>query len=117
MNKAEQEYLDYLSYERGYSPKTIDSYQRDIDKFFVFLATNEVTFSDAKKQTVRTWLAEELGGSQPEAAKDGCRRSEDFTFCVKRRYVSINPFSMVHAPKKPIRYPKALDPRGSRSAF
>jgi integrase/recombinase XerC len=110
MNKAEQEYLDYLSYERGYSPKTIDSYQRDIDKFFVFLATNEVTFSDAKKQTVRTWLAEELGKG---ISARSCQRRMSalrgfYAFAVKRRYVSINPFSMVHAPKKPIRYPKAL---------
>ena len=31
-----------------------------------------------------------------------------YAFCVKRRYAVYNPASLVHSPKKPIRYPKVL---------
>lgn len=110
MNKAEQEYLDYLSYERGYSPKTVDSYRRDIDKFFRYLAQNSLSFSEVKKQTVRTWLSLELGNG---ISARSCQRRMSalrgfYSYCAKYHYVSVNPFALVHAPKKAIRYPKAL---------
>jgi integrase/recombinase XerC len=110
MNKAEQQYLDYLTFERGYSMKTIDSYRRDLDKFFVFLNANSVTFDEVRKPLLRTWLASELGNG---ISARSCQRRMSalrgfYAFCVKRRYVSLNPAAMVHAPKKPVRYPKAL---------
>ena len=110
MNKAEQEYLNYLSYERGYSPLTIDAYQRDIDKFFVFLNDVTLSFSDVKKQTVRTYLQKEIGRG---VSARSCQRRMSalrgfYSYCCKYHYVSINPFALAHAPKKAIRYPKAL---------
>ena len=37
MNKPIKEYLDYLTYERNYSPQTVKSTQYDLEKFFKFL--------------------------------------------------------------------------------
>jgi integrase/recombinase XerC len=110
MNKAEQEYLNYLSYERGYSPRTLDAYQRDIDKFFLFLNDVSLTFADVNKQTVRTYLQKEI--SRGVSARSCQRRMSAlrgfYSYCAKYHYVSVNPFALVHAPKKAIRYPKAL---------
>ena len=37
MNKQTRDFLDYLLRERKYSPKTVQSYRFDIEKFFDFL--------------------------------------------------------------------------------
>jgi integrase/recombinase XerC len=110
MNKAENDYLNYLTFERRYSEKTTDAYRRDLDKYFAFLLTNEVTFTDAKKQTIRTFLAQELAHG---ISARSCQRRMSalrgfYAFCVKRRYAVYNPAALVHSPKKPIRYPKVL---------
>ena len=37
MNKPIKEFADYLKYDLQYSQRTVDSYTRDVEKFFVFL--------------------------------------------------------------------------------
>ena len=51
MNKPIKEFADYLQYDLRYSQRTIDSYTRDVEKFFVFLneqglKMDEVDFVD-----------------------------------------------------------------------
>ena len=56
MNKPLSEFLDYLRYlkdERNYSPKTIDSYKRDVEKFFDFLLEEDINMDDVDRQIVR----------------------------------------------------------------
>jgi integrase/recombinase XerC len=110
MNKAESDYLHYLEVERNYSPKTVDSYRRDLDLFFASLARDSLTFTDVKKTYVRTWLSQEL--ARGVGARSCQRRMSAlrgfYRYCVQYHYASLNPFSLVHAPKKPVRYPKAL---------
>jgi tyrosine recombinase XerC len=110
MNKAEHDYLLYLEQERRYSPRTTDAYRRDLDKYFAFLLKNEITFTDAKKQTIRTFLAQELAHG---ISARSCQRRMSalrgfYAFCVKRRYAVFNPAALVHSPKKGIRYPQVL---------
>ena len=42
MNKPEKEYLDFLKYQRNYTPRTLENYQRDIDKFQAFLDREDI---------------------------------------------------------------------------
>ena len=110
MNKAENDFLNYLSDEKRYSLKTTDAYRRDLDKYFAFLLKNEITFTDAKKQTIRTFLGQEL--ARGVSARSCQRRMSAlrgfYAFCVKRHYAAFNPAALVHSPKKAIRYPKVL---------
>ena len=46
MNKITKDYLNYLKYERNYTDQTIDSYKRDIEKFFKFLLEEDVLFDE-----------------------------------------------------------------------
>ena len=56
MNKAEHEYLQYLKNNLNYSEKTIDSYRRDIDKFFDFLSNEGILFDSVDKQIARNFI-------------------------------------------------------------
>ena len=42
MNRPLKLFLDHLTNERKYSPKTVDSYRRDVEKFFDFRVKNEL---------------------------------------------------------------------------
>ena len=38
-----EQYLTYLQFQKNYSPQTIDSYRRDIEKFLVFMNEQQYT--------------------------------------------------------------------------
>jgi integrase/recombinase XerC len=110
MNKPEKEYCDYLTYERAYSAQTVKNYQRDIDKFFRYLDERGILMDAVDKQTIRDFLSTELNNG---VGKRSCQRRLSalrgfYRFSKEHGYVKANPFDYVHAPKKPIRYPKAL---------
>ena len=109
MNKPEKEYLDHLEAKR-YSAHTLDSYRRDLDFFFAFLNEEGLLFDEVDKQTVKDFEAEELArGVGPRSL--GRRMSalrQFYDYLLRKEEVPFNPFEMVHAPKKPIRYPDVL---------
>jgi integrase/recombinase XerC len=110
MNKVENEYLIYLKAERGYSPKTIDSYTRDIDLFNAYIEKEGVLFDAVDKVIIRDFLATELmrGVSNRSCGRRLSALRGYYDFLKDRNYVSKNPFAFVHSPRKPVRYPKAL---------
>lgn len=110
MNKPEREFLDYLIYQKAYSPHTIDSYQRDLDKFFAFLAQEGTPFDRVDRLLIRDFLSLELqkGVSPRSCARRLSALRGFYSYCVKTRYLSINPFRSAHSPHTPVRYPKAL---------
>src|SRR5574344_544562 len=110
MHKPEREYLDYLSLQRNYSPATVDSYRRDIDKFFVFLDKEGALMDHVDKLLVRDFLSEEMASG---VGARSCQRRLSalrgfYSYAVSHGYASYNAFAYIHSPKKPIRYPRAL---------
>ena len=57
--KAIQEYLTYLKVQKGYSPYTIISYQKDINSFMNFIHKEEVSLFHADIDIIRKYLEEE----------------------------------------------------------
>lgn len=110
MNKPLKQYLDHLKFERNYSDKTIDSYRRDIEKFFAFLAKEDMKMDDVDPPLIRNFLSDELSHSM---SKKSCKRRLSalrgfYNYLVKQKIVSINPFIFVTFPKLEIKYPHAL---------
>lgn len=109
MNKPEKEYLDHLEAKR-YSIHTLDSYRRDLDFFFAFLAKENLLFDEVDKQIAKDFENEELlrgvGPRSLERRMSALRQFYDYL--LEREEVPFNPFRMVRAPKKPIRYPETL---------
>lgn len=94
MNKPLKEYLNHLKFERNYSDKTIDSYRRDIEKFFRFLAKEDMKMDDVDPALIRNFLSEELSDSM---SKKSCKRRLSalrgfYNYLAKQKIVSINPF-------------------------
>ena len=60
MNKPEQEFLDHLLTVRNYSPKTVASYQEDIDLFCEFIFKEGTLMEEVDVITIRNFLTDEL---------------------------------------------------------
>ena len=108
--KEIQEFKDYLKYSLNYSDKTIDSYERDIESFYLFIFAEGVDIDDVDLPIIRNYLSTQL--SNGISKRTLCRRlscyRHYFSFLVDKGYVHENSFIFVNSPKKEIRYPTAL---------
>lgn len=110
MNKYEADFLNHLQNERNYSPMTIDSYRRDIDKFFVFLAKEDCFMDDVDLIVIRNFLTEEINNG---ISKRSCKRRLSslhhfYGYLVQNSYVKINPFNYISSPKTEKKLPHVL---------
>ena len=110
MYREVAEFLDYLKFQRNYSVKTVDSYQRDIEKFLSFLDEEGAKLNEVDIIVIRNFLTDELNSG---VSKRSCKRrlsslKHFYTFMVDEKYVDDNPFLFVQTPKTEIKYPRAL---------
>ncbi len=109
MNRPESEFLQSLKI-RGFSPRTLDSYERDIDLFFGYLDEKGILFDQANRSSVSDFLANELlrGVSRRSSARRLSSLRQFYAFCLENGYVKENPFIDVPSPKTPFRLPDLL---------
>lgn len=110
MNKPEQEFLDHLLHVRNYSPKTVNSYQEDIDLFCEYIFNEGTLMEDVDIISIRNFLTEELARG---VSKRSCKRRLSslrhfYKYMVNVGYLKDNPFIFVDAPKTETKYPHAL---------
>jgi len=104
-----QDFLDYLSFQKRYSPHTIISYQNDLTGFFDFL---ELTYGylelgDIKATYVRTWLAD-LKGMGVESKSINRKIStlkSFFKYQLKQGGLTTSPMATIISPKVNKRLP------------
>jgi len=105
-----QAYLARLSTERGYSPKTIDSYGRDL-RLLASIAAGR-PWSALDETGLRRWIAAQVrGAASPRsiARRLSCWRGF-FDWLAERGEITANPARGLRAPRASRRLPKALSP-------
>ena len=112
MNKPEKEFLDYLQFERHYSPYTVRNYQLDIEKFLNFLDEEGALMDQVDRLIIRDFLSDEINAG---ISKRSCKRRLSslrhfYSFMVNREYVNDNPFVIVSSPKADKKFPEVLYP-------
>ncbi len=110
MNKQTHDFLDYLLNERKYSPKTVQSYKFDVEKFFDFLLKEGTLMDEVDQITIRNFLTDELNAG---ISKRSCKRRLSslrhfYYYLVDHKIVKENPFLLVDSPKSDKKYPRAL---------
>lgn len=98
-----ESFLDYLRFEKRYSPHTLISYQHDIESFYTYLAANfgETPLTDIKSPFIRSWLAslkEQKITAKTINRKISSLRSY-FKYHLKRGAITVMPTGNVTAPK------------------
>ncbi len=110
MNKILSDFLDNLKFNGNYSQRTIDSYCRDIEKFHIFLANEDIKFDDVDPQIIRNFLSKEL---ESGVSKRSCKRRisalrKYYSYLVEHDYISRNPFTLIDSMKLEKTYPQVL---------
>lgn len=110
MNKPLADFLYYLQVNLQYSPKTIDSYKRDIEKFFTFLDKEDAEMDSVDNILIRNFLSEEFdsGISKRSSKRRLCSLKKFYEYSVKNGYVTENPFLYIESPKQDKRLPRTL---------
>lgn len=98
-------FLEYLLYERSYSPETVKAYKEDLTQFEAFYAENagrEAALAEVDAQEVREWILSLMDGGAAVATvnrKLSTLRSF-YKFLLKRGICLIDPMRKIVGPKK-----------------
>ena len=103
-------FLQYLQFEKRYSPNTILAYQTDLDQLRTFLksAFPETVIQDANHAILRDWLIElaESGLSETSINRKLVTIRMFFKFLLKRGIIAQNPAAKIFSLKVKKRLPQ-----------
>ncbi len=108
----QSEFLQYIQFEKHFSPHTIDAYRKDLAQFFLFLK-DQLELTKVEQIThhhVRSWVVDLMSR---EMSTRTIRRKLStlktyFRFLQKRGYVTQNPMLKVNTPKVSKRLPSVV---------
>lgn len=119
-----EEFLNYLKYERNYSPRTLDSYGRDLREFEDYFKNLDchLSWETIDSDIIRDWMESMM--DRGNTARSVNRRLSAlrsfFRFALSRRLIEKDPSHLIRGPKakKPLPYflrekemDELLDPR------
>jgi len=96
-------FIQYIRYEKRFSPHTVTAYSNDIDDFFSYLELNyqlsDITVADY--QMIRSWLVSLMESSmKPRSVNRKLSSLKSFyRFLLKEGIVTTNPMSRITSPK------------------
>ena len=108
-------FIQYLQFERRYSPHTVESYQRDLSQFGEYL--NDVyqigEAKDVSDQMIRSWLAHlmDLGLSAKTVNRKISSLKSFYKYLMRDGSVSMNPTIKIQGPKQKKRLPVFIEER------
>ncbi len=108
----EKSFLQYLQYEKRFSPNTLTAYRKDLEQFLHF--TREelglTSVEEVGHPHIRSWIVHLIGqGRSPRTANRKLSTLKAyFRFLIRRNYLSSDPTAKVSAPKVGRRLPGSL---------
>jgi len=95
------DYLAHLAIERNLSPRTVDSYGRDLRQFSVWLDRQKLTLDQVAKATIRTYLGtrRDEGLSDRSAARARSSIRGLFRFLVRTEIMTSDPTAELQSPR------------------
>lgn len=114
-------FIDYLKFEKRYSPHTITSYNNDISQFSFFIAKTYtgITIDKIGHNHIRSWMVELVNNSISSKSinrKISSLRSF-YNYLMKQAIVSKNPTLKIVTPKIAKRLPEFIQERNIAKIF
>ncbi|MEO8111385.1 MAG: tyrosine-type recombinase/integrase [Ginsengibacter sp.] len=108
-----QEFLNYLTFQKRYSPHTIISYQNDLSAFFDFIIVqyNYISLAEISPSIVRSWLAsvkENKASSKTINRKISSLKSF-FKYQLKNDKIKSSPMAAISSVKVSKRLPSFVE--------
>ena len=111
-NTLQQNFIEFLQFQKRFSKHTIISYQNDLNSFFAFLYLKfpDTSIDKIKVVYVRSWLAEMKENKMSARSlnrKISCLRSF-FKYLLKNKLVLVNPVNGITSLKMPKKLPQFI---------
>jgi integrase/recombinase XerC len=107
-------FIQYIQFEKRYSPHTVSAYQSDLDQFIRFLNTPEETITHPSEIThhlIRNWMVAMM--SEDITARSITRKiatlRKYFKFLLQEGIIIHNPASKINTPKSPKNLPVVVE--------
>lgn len=116
-----QAFLDYLSFEKRYSPHTVTAYRKDLEQLLEFLKKGKHPFDpprDISSSHIRLWLADVM---KHHSAKTVNRKISSlksfFKYLLKTGVLETTPMATILSPKIPKRLPVFVEQKHTKTLF
>lgn len=111
MEQLLDQFLNYLTVERGLSPNTLDSYSRDLIKYLDYLSTKGIKdISKTSDLTIISFIATLKNGglSNRSVARNLTSIRMFYKFLTEDHHINDNPTLNIETPKRELRLPQVL---------
>ena len=116
-----ERFLDYITYEKRYSPHTVASYRADLAGFFNFLKSDyqEEDISRVDHFMIRSWIVQllEKGMSPRSVNRKITALKSYYRFLLNHNVIRENPMSKVISPKTSSRLPAYVEAGSMQKLF
>ncbi len=107
-------FIQYIKFEKRYSPHTVSAYQSDLDQFISFLNYPDQTITHPQEishHLIRNWMVELMnqGLSARSINRKIATLRKYFKFLVQEGVLTINPASKINTPKIPKHLPVVVE--------
>jgi integrase/recombinase XerD len=101
MSDLVEQFLDYLTVERGLAKNTIESYRRDLLKFEAFLESKKIPAEKASRHDIQKFLLKikDSGLASGSVARNLVAIKVFYKFLVRERFIKDDPASVLDTPK------------------
>lgn len=110
MERLLRRYYQYLKLEKSFSPNTIDAYQRDLDKFLIFIRDEGVQYDTITLDHLHQFsaLMTDIGISPTSLSRILSGVRSFYHFLLLEDVLQTDPTEMLQFPKKARRLPDVL---------
>jgi len=108
MKKNLKKFLEYLKFQKDYSPNTIKAYREDIRQFLDFIRKKKI--SEINHRTLRNFLSflKDNDYSPKSASRKIASLKSFFKFLTQKKLIKSNPAILLRSPKLPQKLPDFL---------
>lgn len=97
-------FLDYLAYEKNYSPRTVKEYSDDLKAFELYFKSIEdaLDWKTLDSDVIRQWIVfmMERGNSASTVGRRLSALRSFYKYLLKKKLISVNPVYGIRAPRK-----------------
>lgn len=108
-----ERFIQYIKFEKRYSPHTVSAYQSDLDQFFKFLGEPEQTVTNPAEityQHIRNWMVHLMGEMTARSVnRKIATLRKYFKFLLREGLITDNPTSKIQSPKNVKRLPVVVE--------
>ncbi len=96
-----EDFLDYLLIDKKYSPNTIESYARDLEKYYQFQKQREIKMNQIKKEHIKEYLKylKESKMSDKSISRNISSIRTFYKFLLMERVITKSPIELIELPK------------------